>query len=212
MVADLPRPRYRLHRRSALASTAFGVLAAELRRAEADGYDGERLRTAFVAARPLDDAGDIAAVLHERVVQALARANGAGRVRQPATPIAGLITPALGPMGDDQRTALRERAVLIEQRADTVVAEAVGSSAAWITELGTEPAVLWRHEARTVAAYRDTYGINETSTLGLIGDDARQRAHAARARASILRAQQLAARADEQERWARAVEVAAPHL
>lgn len=66
--------------------------------------------------RPLDDAGDVAAVLHERLIHALARANGTGRVRQPATPIAGLIIPVLGPIEDDMRTALRDRAALIEQR------------------------------------------------------------------------------------------------
>ena len=101
---------------AAIGSTAFGVLGAELRRAEADGYDTERLLHALVASRPLDDAEDVAAVLHERVIRALARANGAGRVRQPAAPIAGLITPALGTMDDDMRAALRERAALIEQR------------------------------------------------------------------------------------------------
>jgi hypothetical protein len=202
---------------AALASTAFGVLAAELRRAEADGYDAERLLGAIVTSRPLEDAGDIAAVLHERVVRALARANGAGRVRQPVAPIAGLITPALGPMGDDERTALRERAALIEQRADALVTEAIESSAAWIAELGTEPAnpqlaVLWRREARTVAAYRDTYGITESNTLGPIGDDARQHAHAARARASIIRAQQIAAPAAEPEWTAPTARVAVPRL
>lgn len=202
---------------AALASTAFGVLAAELRRAEADGYDAERLLTALVASRRLDDAGDIAAVLHERVIRALARANGAGRVRQPATPIAGLIAPALGSMGDDERTALRERAAFIEQRADALVSEAVGSSAAWIAVLGTEPgdpqlAALWRREARTVAAYRDRYGITDDSPLGPIGDDARQREDAARARVSILRAQQLAARTADPECTAPVVKVAAPRL
>ncbi|MGB4776903.1 hypothetical protein, partial [Microbacterium sp.] len=82
---------------------------------------------------------------------------------------------------------------------------------------GTEPAdpqlaALWRREARTVAAYRDTYGIDETSTLGLIGDDARQRADAAQARASILRAQQIAARAAEPEPTAPVARAAAPRL
>jgi hypothetical protein len=120
-------------------------------------------------------------------------------------------------MGDDERTALRERAALIEQRADALVLEALGSSAAWIAELGTEPAdpqlaVLWRREARTVAAYRDTYGIAERNTLGPIGDDAQQRAHAARARASILRAQQITARAAEPERTAPVARATAPRL
>ena len=197
---------------AAIESTAFGALGAELRRAEADGYDVDRLLPALVASRPLDDAGDIAAVLHERVIRALERANGAGRVRQPAMPIAGLITPVLGPMDDDTRKALRERAVLIEQRADALVA-----SAAWVVELGTEPADsqlagLWRREARTVAAYRDKYGITETSVLGLVGDDGRQRDDSARARTAILRAQQLAARGAEPEMRLRAVEASALSL
>ena len=202
---------------AAIGSTAFGVLGAELRRAEADGYDTERLLRALVASRPLDDAGDVAAVLHERVIRALGRADGAGRVRQAATPIAGLITPALGTMDDDMRAALRERAALIEQRADALVAEAVGASEAWAAELGPEPAdpqlaAIWRREARTVAAYRDTYGITETSAVGVIGDDVRQRTDAARARAAILRAQQLAARAAEPESTVSAVGVSAPRL
>ncbi len=202
---------------AAIGSTAFGALGAELRRAEAGGYDADRLLRALVTSRPLDDADDLAAVLHERVIRALTRTNGAGRVRQPATPIAGLITPALGTMDEDMRTALRERAALIEQRADALVAEAVGASAAWVVELGTEPvdpqlAALWRREARTVAAYRDTYGITEASTLGLVGDDARQRADAARAHDAILRAQQLVARAAEPDSTARAVGMSALRL
>jgi hypothetical protein len=202
---------------AAIGSTAFGALGAELRRAEADGYDADRLLRALVTSRPLDDADDVAAVLHERVIRALTRTNGAGRVRQPATPIAGLITPALGTMDEDMRTALRERAALIEQRADALVAEAVGGSAAWVVELGTEPAdphlaALWRREARTIAAYRDTYGITEASTLGLVGDDARLRADAARARDAILRAQQLAAHAAEPEPTVSVVGLSAPRL
>lgn len=202
---------------AAIGSTAFGALGAELRRAEAAGYDADRLLRALVASRPLDDADDVAAVLHERVIRALTRTNGAGRVRQPTTPVAGLITPALGTMDEDMRTALRERAALIEQRADALVAESVGSSAAWVAGLGREPAdpqlaALWRWEARTVAAYRDTYGITEASALGLVGDHARQRADTARARAAILRAQQLAARAAEPEPTGNVVGLSAPRL
>ena len=54
----------------------FGVLGAELRRAEADGYDTERLLRALVASRPLDDAGDVAAVLQGRVPRAAVRGSG----------------------------------------------------------------------------------------------------------------------------------------
>lgn len=73
-------------------------------------------------------------------------------------------------------------------------------------------AAIWRREARTVAAYRDAYGVIENGVLGLIGDDVRQRADTARARAAIHRAQQLAARAAEPEPTVSAVGVSAPLL
>ncbi|MGE3192021.1 MAG: MobF family relaxase [Microbacteriaceae bacterium] len=202
---------------AAIDSTAFGALGAGLRRAEADGYDAERLLIALVASRPVDDAGDVAAVLHERVLRALDRANGAGRVRQPATPIAGLIIPATGPMDDGMHAALRERGALVEQRADALAAEAIASSEAWVAELGTAPtdpqiAALWRREARTVAAFRDKYGISETNALGTLSDDVRQRDDAARARGAVLRAQHLAARPAEPESRARVSRITTPRL
>ena len=66
--------------------------------------------------------------------------------------------------------------------------------------------------AERLRGYRDTYGITETSAVGVIGDDVRQRTDAARARAAILRAQQLAARAAEPESTVSAVGVSAPRL
>ena len=99
----------------------------------------------------------------------------------------------------------------------TSFTEAVESSGEWISGLGMEPsdpqlAALWRREARTVAAYRDKYGIAVARGLGLVGDDASQRADAARARAATLRAQQLAARAAEPEPTTRSLRGAGPRL
>ena len=48
-------------------SPAFGALVAAVIRADDAGYDMEAVLRRLVAARPLDDARDVAAVLHERV-------------------------------------------------------------------------------------------------------------------------------------------------
>jgi hypothetical protein len=48
-------------------SPAFGALVAAITRADDAGYDMEAVLRRLVAARPLDDARDVAAVLHERV-------------------------------------------------------------------------------------------------------------------------------------------------
>ena len=82
---------------SAIESEAFGPLAAELRRAEANGHDIERLLPAAVARYGLGDATDVAAVLRHRLALATKTAL-TGRGRRPAKFIAGLIPEALGPM------------------------------------------------------------------------------------------------------------------
>ena len=186
------------------SSTAFGALGAELRRAEADGYDVDRLLPRLVAARGLADAEDIAAVLHERVARAISQSRGKGRVRKPLPLIAGLITPAVGPLADDMRTALRERRALIEQRANALVDDAVRGGAPWLAELGGEQSdpqrtQEWRREARVVAAYRDRYGIADGSALGPEATTAAKRGDASKARAALVRARQLAADAAERE-------------
>ncbi|WP_394771527.1 AAA family ATPase, partial [Lacisediminihabitans sp.] len=183
---------------AATASTAFGALGAELRRAEADGYDVDRLLPRLVAARGIADADDIAAVLHERVARAISQSQGEGRVRRPLPPIAGLIMPAIGPMADDMRAALRERRALIERRANALVDDAVRGGAAWLAELGGEPgdpqrAQEWRREARFIAAYRDRYGIADGSALGSTATTAAQQSDASKARAALVHAHQLAA-------------------
>lgn len=202
---------------AATASTAFSALGAELRRAEADGYDVDRLLPRLVAARGVADADDIAAVLHERVARAT-DARGVGRVRKPLPPIAGLITPAIGPMADDMRAALRERRALIEERANALVDEAVRGGAAWLAELGGEPsgpqhAQEWRREARVVAAYRDRYGIADESALGSTAPTATQRGDTSKASEALIRARQLAADTAEWESpTPMAAKAAAPSL
>lgn len=154
---------------AALDSEAFGPLAAELRRAEANGHDVERLLPAAVARYGLGDADDIAAVLRHRVQFATSLRSG-GRVKRPRL-IVGLIPEALGPMAADMCQALDERRALIERRAHSLAEEALRTKAPWTRALGPIPTdradrARWMTTAITVAAYRDRYGITGARPLG----------------------------------------------
>src|SRR5918995_678341 len=82
--------------------------------------------------------------------------------------VAGLI-PAEDGVGDPEvRQALNERAALIEQRADALVASALAQGEPWIKRLGdppqsTEVRLQWERAAATVAAYRDRHGVTDTA-------------------------------------------------
>ena len=83
-------------------------------------------------------------------------------------------------MSEEMQRALTERAGLIEERADAVLAAAVADSAPWIVPLGTEPAdslraAAWRRAAKVVAAYRDRYYLAIASPLGAHPEDVAQR-------------------------------------
>ncbi len=180
-----------------LASEAFGPLAAELRRAEADNHDVDELLPRVVAARGFADASDIAAVLHHRV------ANATGNLppvagRHASRLIAGLIPTATGPMPDDLRQALTERAELIDQRAVALAETALVDHAAWTRDLGRPPddprrRAGWMQQVRIVAAYRDRYQIDTDSALGPapVAGTAQQ-TDASRACTALRRARHLA--------------------
>src|SRR5690606_16997614 len=181
----------------AIASPAFGALTAELRRAEANQHDVETLLPRLVRARGFGDADDIAAVLHYRLARATARPAGAGRARRTPRLIAGLIPEATGTMPSEMRQALTERRDLIEARADALLDTALTEKHEWITKLGTPPktaraAHAWRYAARTIAAYRDRYSITGPAPLGAPAEADTQKIDAARARAALTRAQNLA--------------------
>ncbi|MBP2384009.1 conjugative relaxase-like TrwC/TraI family protein [Brachybacterium sacelli] len=184
---------------AAVESEAFGALTAELRRAEANHHDVDRLFPRLVAARGFDDADDIASVLHYRVARATARPAGSGRTRKAPRLIAGLIPSADGPMAGDMRHALDERRELIEARTDAVLDTARQAGEPWTKPLGQPPrdprkAAAWRRYARTVAAYRDRYGITEDSPLGPEPENAAQKIDAARARSALAQAEEAARR------------------
>ncbi|MBN9177825.1 MAG: relaxase domain-containing protein [Microbacterium sp.] len=182
---------------AAISSPAFGALTAELRRAEANHHDTETLLPRLVRARRFADADDIAAVLHYRVAKATERPTGSGRARKAPRLIAGLIPEATGVMSTEFRQALTERRDLIEARADAILDAAVSDGQEWIVVLGKQPkqgraVQMWRHAARTIAAYRDRYGIADPLPLGAPAEADAQKVDAARARAALDRAQNLA--------------------
>lgn len=180
-------------------SETFGALTAELRRAEANHHDLDRLFPRLVAARDLADADDLASVLHHRLARATARPAGSGRTRKSPRLIAGLIPYAQGEMSSDMRHALDERRELIEVRADAVLDTARQAGDPWTKPLGQPPrdprkAAAWRRYARTVAAYRDRHGITEDSPLGPEPENAAQKIDAARARSALAQAKEAARR------------------
>ncbi len=187
---------------SAVESDAFGPLAAELRRAEANHHNVDALLPRLVAARGFGDADDIAAVLHYRVERATARPAGSGRTRKPARLIAGLIPQAHGIIDAEMRAALDEREALIEARADAVLEAALTESAPWTNALGAPPAdrrraTAWRKAARVIAAYRDRYRVTDDAPLGTPPESAAQKIDAARARTALDRVRGFIAEVSE---------------
>jgi conjugative relaxase-like TrwC/TraI family protein len=172
-----------------IKSPAFGALTAALRRAEAHCLDAENLLVSGVAARGLEDAHDVAAVLCSRVASVIPRDSGAGRSRRTPQLIGGLVPKAMGPMPAEMRQALDERSHLIEARASAVLDEALLAEARWTRELGAVPrrqeTSRWRKLARTVAAYRDRYAIVGTRALGATPQTETQRRDAAQARGAL---------------------------
>lgn len=179
-----------------VASDSFGPLTAELRRAEANGYDLSTLLPNIVASRGFDDAQDIGAVLLSRVTHATSRPKrGAGRAQSRL--IIGLIPAVQGQIDDDMRRALSEREQLMEARATALAEGAVAAHEPWLTRLGEPPMDLvmrlqWFAEVKTVVAYRDRYGIGSTRALdGEPATDA-QRLDCSRARQALRQIEVLA--------------------
>lgn len=174
--------------RKVLESTAFGPLAAALRRAEAYHHDLERLVPRVVGRHRLDDAEDIAAVLRYRVEQVTATPPRGCQLRPRL--ISGLIPEPLGAMSAEDRQALDERKELIESRARALAEDAVASHEAWTRPFGPRPAdaggdQAWLAAATTVAAYRDRYKITSDLPVGGGAKNEAQRAERQRALAAL---------------------------
>lgn len=153
-------PRLLPERADALLNDVYSdALAKELRRSARAGLDLNTVLPALADAKPLDQkhpAADLAART------AKARATGGGQRRL----IAGLI-PAAPPSADpDVQRALNEREKLITARASAVLHQALAEGQPWTKDLGPAPAgprrrAQWLAQARTIAAYRDRYGITD---------------------------------------------------
>lgn len=138
----------------------------------------------------VDDADDVAAVLHHRVATATARPAGSGRNRKAPRLIAGVVPEATGAMSSEMRQALDERRDLIEARADAVLDRALDNKELWTAELGPLPTdakkqAAWRRSARVVAAYRDRYQITADTALGAPVESVVQKVDAARAQTAL---------------------------
>ncbi|MDN5972967.1 MAG: relaxase domain-containing protein [Bifidobacterium crudilactis] len=179
------------------SSDAYGALSAELRNAEANHHQLDQLIPRLVSVRGLEDASDIASVLHARLARATSRPAGSGRTRKPPRLIAGLIPDAGGQMSDEMREALDERRDLIEQRAGVILRRALANQQPWTAKLGAAPKdrkqqVAWWRAACTIAAYRDRYQItDDRHPLGPAPESTRQKIDAARARTAFTQAQAL---------------------
>ncbi|PPG30793.1 hypothetical protein C5E10_11695 [Pseudoclavibacter sp. RFBG4] len=100
-------------------------------------------------------------------------------------------------MSAEMRKALAERRELIQKRAEAVFDQAIAERQEWVLALGDTPAepraaAAWKRQARTVAAYRDRYGITMRTPLGSAPDSDAQKIDAARAKAALARLRDLA--------------------
>jgi conjugative relaxase-like TrwC/TraI family protein len=150
-------------------SASYGALLAALRQAETHGVDVDARFPSLVASRPLDDAEDVAAVLHERVELWMSTAVEPGPERGR---IGGLFPKAPAATDPDVSRALEEREALIERAAREEAREALHQSKPWIKRLGSPPTdpnrrERWTNCAETVAAYRERWGITGRHALGV---------------------------------------------
>jgi hypothetical protein len=136
-------------------------LLAALREAEARGLEVAPSLPGLVSGRPLDDAQDLAAVLHGRVDQWTA---AAPRNNRDPELVAGLVPRALGVTDPDMARALHEREVAMAHRARELAEAAVQRGEPWALSLGPPPSEparreTWWQVVSTVAAYHERWHI-----------------------------------------------------
>ena len=145
-------------------SPAHGPLLAAVRNAEAHGLDVDEALPRLVAARSLDDADDLPAVIRNRVDR---WAQVAGSERQAGKNIiAGLIPRAVGVTDTDMARGLEERAEALQRRARELAERAIDQNPLWLRQLGARPsdplaAERWLEAVKTIAAYRERWSIDD---------------------------------------------------
>jgi len=146
----------------AAASPAWPELVDAWRRADAAGLDLDTAMPRLAAHRAND--ADPVARLRGRVERWFEVASPGARATRAM--IAGLIPAAADVSDPEMRQTLAERAALIEQRAEGLVARALANGEPWLTKLGPPPErpgqrIQWERAAATVAAYRDRHGVTD---------------------------------------------------
>jgi len=144
------------------SSLAHGPLHAALRSAEACGLDVDTTLPRLVQGRPIGDADEIAAVLHQRVARWTHTAGTRHATR--ADLIVGLVPRARDVTNPDLARALQDREHAMQSRAWALARDAITNQAMWVSALGRPPAypsVLkgWVQSVATVAAYRERWNI-----------------------------------------------------
>jgi conjugative relaxase-like TrwC/TraI family protein len=145
-------------------SPACGPLLAAVRDAETNGLDVEETLPRLVAARSLDDADDLAAVIRDRVDR-WAQANGFRR-RAGKNLIAGLIPRAVGVTDTDMARGLQERAEALQRRARELAERAIDQNPLWLRQLGARPSdplsrERWLEAVKTIVAYRERWNLSD---------------------------------------------------
>jgi hypothetical protein len=194
------------------SSEAHGPLLAAFREAEAKGLDVEAAAfPRLTAQHGLDDAGDVAALLHGRVERWSQAARG--RRRHSDNLIAGLIPLAQGVSDPDLARALSEREQAMEGRARNLAEQALEGQRGWVQRLGPPPSdparrKRWMSEVSTVAAYRDRWHMaigKSTGSAAAISTE--QRVQQQRARAAADRATAISRAEINQSRTTQSTEV-----
>ncbi|WP_432877430.1 MobF family relaxase [Kribbella sp. CA-245084] len=153
------------------ASPAYGALVAELRRAESIGLDPSDVLHRAVNQSALNDAIDLAAVLHTRIERLVTRSlHRTGR--QPIL-IAGLVAPAGNVSNPTLIAPLREIEAQIAQRADWLARWAITERPAWCGSIldglaSTSTPARMTSLIRDIAVYRERYSIENRHILGKV--------------------------------------------
>ncbi len=147
--------------RAMVEADAWGTLAARLATIEAAGMDAGAALVDAAGLRGLEDAGDIAAVLHWRLRGSERSAHLVGSAS---------FTELCPSYGSDLDATLAQVAAAMDARVAVLAEEVATDQPAWATGLGLCPqddAASWLARAGAVAGYREAFGWDDpTEALG----------------------------------------------
>jgi hypothetical protein len=169
--------------RRVLGSPAAGALIAALRAGEDDGHLMPRILRSLAAGRSLDDADDLAAVLHDRVTRWLDDNPDPPTYDnddRPGTPDGWALAALLGAghvnSDDPTHPTLAAIDALIRSRIQALTLDATETRPEWTRPLGDEPPSeanrqRWRHCVAMVCAHRDLTGVTGVTDHSTVGTD-----------------------------------------